>query len=321
MTNLLLTYKCNRSCPYCFAQERQKAQSPDGEMYLPWSNLVTAVNYIVEDRQDMVSVLGGEPTLHPEFVDIYRYIVARDLTVKMFSNGCVSHEKIEALLKALNPDKSRFIINVNEERDRQSFETKMQAEFFRELGMVSALSFNLFRPDPDLDFLLDLIGEYQLRRRIRIGLAHPIAGEPNAFLRPEQYADIAARLADFARRANHQDVNLSLDCGFTLCDFTDEQLGMLHRTGAIMRFHCGPIIDIGPDLNTWACFPLSSLRPQPLEEYPSLQALKKFFAEYIRSETRQRRFAGVYKKCESCRYLKRNMCSGGCRSYAFEEKS
>jgi len=321
MPNLLLTYKCNRSCPYCFAQERQKAQNPDGDMFLSWPNLVTVVNYIVEDKQDAVPLLGGEPTLHPEFVDIYRYITARNLIVKMFSNGCMSHEKIEALLKVVDPDRSRFIINVNEERDRQSFETKMQAEFFRELGMVSGLSFNLFRPDPEMDFLLDLIGEYQLRPRIRLGLAHPIAGEPNSFLRPADYPDIAARVADFARRANQRDVFLSLDCGFTLCDFTDEQLGILTRAGAALKFNCGPIIDIGPDLSTWACFPLSSLQPQPLEEYPSLKALKAFYGTYINQETEKRRFAGVYKKCATCRHLKRKQCSGGCRSYAFEEKS
>jgi len=319
MPNLLLTYKCNRNCPYCFAQERLKSLDPDEPLFISWKNLVTAANYFEEAKDPVITVLGGEPTMHPEFVDIYRYLLARRFTVKMFSNGCMSNEKIEALLAALVPDRSRFIINVNEERDCADFETKMQQRFFTELGMACSLSFNLFRPDPDMDFLLDIIGEYQLRGRIRLGLAHPIAGEPNDFLRPEQYAGISEKIAKFAKRCDHQGVVLSLDCGFTLCDFTDEQLGTLLRANANLKFRCGPVIDIGPDLNTWACFPLSKLRPQPLEEYPGFAALRKFYAEFIRAETHKRGFTGIYKKCEPCRYRKRGQCSGGCRSYAFEE--
>lgn len=319
MPNLLLTYKCNRNCPYCFAQERQKALNPDQDWFISWKNLVIATNYFEEAKNDVITVLGGEPTMHPDFINIYRYLLARNFTVKMFSNGCMSHEKIEALLGRLVPDKSRFIINVNEERDRADFETKMQQQFFGELGMASSLSFNLFRPDPEMDFLLDIIGEHQLRRRIRLGLAHPIAGEPNDFLSPKQYVDIFETITRFAKRCDQQGVMLTLDCGFTMCDFTDEQLGTLLRAKTKLNFNCGPIIDIGPDLNTWACFPLSKLRPQPLEEYPSFGALRKFYADFIRGETRKRGFAGIYKKCEPCRYRKRGQCSGGCRSYAFEE--
>ena len=321
MPNLLLTYKCNRNCPYCFAQERQNALNPDDPGIISWKNLVIAANYFEEAKDPLISVLGGEPTMHPEFISIYRYLLARKFTVKMFSNGMMSHEKIEGLLAALVPDRSRFIINVNQERDRAGHETKMQGQFFSELGMACSLSFNLFRPDPDMDFLLDIIGEYQLRPRIRLGLAHPIAGEPNEFISPEQYGDISETIAQFSKRCDHQGVILSLDCGFTLCDFTDAQLGMLLRSKANLKFRCGPVIDIGPDLNTWACFPLSKLRPQPLEAYPSLSALRKFYANFIVEETRKRGFAGVYKKCEPCRYRKRGQCHGGCRSYAFEEKN
>ncbi len=319
MPNLLLTYKCNRNCPYCFAQERQKALNPDEPWAISWGNLVTAVNYYIEAGETLITVLGGEPTMHPEYINIYRYLQSRGLTVKMFSNGCMSREKIDKLLAVLQPERSRFIINVNEERDRADFETKMQDEFFRELGVASSLSFNLFRPEPDMDFLLDTIAEYQLRRRIRVGLAHPIAGEPNDFLRPEQYADIAERLTKFAKKCNHQDVVLTLDCGFTMCDFTDEQLGALVRSNANLNFNCGPIIDIGPDLNTWACFPLSKLNPQPLLEYPSFAALRRYYADFIKREMQTRSFTGVYKKCANCRHLRRGQCAGGCRSYAFEE--
>jgi hypothetical protein len=310
-----LTYKCNRSC--CFAQERHKALSPDEPWFISWKNLVTAVNYFAEAREDTVTVLGGEPFLHPDFINVYRYLQARGFTVRMLSNGCMSHEKIEALLRVVVLEKSRFIINVNEEPDR--LETKMQDAFFRELGMVSSLSFNLQGPDHELDFLLDLIGEYQLRPRIRLGMAHPIAGELGEFVTPAQYGDISEKITNLAKRCDQQGVIVSLDCGFTLCDFTDEQLGTLRRSNANLKFRCGPIIDIGPDLNTWACFALSNLRPQPLEEFPGFGALRKFYAEYIRAETRKRGFAGVYEKCEACRYRKRGQCTGGCRSYAFEE--
>jgi Radical SAM superfamily len=318
--NLLLTYKCNRSCPYCFAQERQQTLGPDSEQLISWKNLVIAANYFADTPEKTITLLGGEPTLHPEFINIYRYLLARDFTVRVFSNGCLDPEKIEDLGAALVVPRSRFIINVNEERDRADFETKMQNQFFSKLGMASSLSFNLFRTDPHMDFLLDIIGKYQLRPKIRLGLAHPMAGTPNDFLSPKHYGKLGETIAQFAKRCDRQGVILTLDCGFTLCDFTDEQLGTLLRANAILKFGCGPIIDVGPDLSTWACFPLSGLQTQPLEEYPSFEALQRFYTNFIRAETRQRGFAGLYEACEPCRYKKRGQCSGGCHAYAFAEQ-
>ncbi len=309
MPNLLLTDHRHRDCSSDFAPER----------FISWQDLVIAVNYFDKAREEIITLRGDEPTSHPDFINAYRYMQARGFTVAMFSSGCMSPEKLEALRAALVPHRSDFIITVSEDRHRDDPETRRQDRFFRSLGSATSLRVNLQGPDPDLDLGLDLIGEYRLRRSIHLGLAHPITGEISDFLPPTRYSDIAETITTFAGRCEQQGVSLTLGCGFTLCDFTDAQLGTLLRANADLRFRCGPVIDVGPDLNTRACSPLSQLQPQPLEQYPSFDAVRRFYIEHVQAETLERGFFGVYKKCEPCRYRKRGQCSGGCRSYAFTE--
>jgi hypothetical protein len=133
---------------------------------------------------------------------------------------------VKDLAQVLVPGRTQILVNVNEERDRLAGKTEQQERFFRELGVACGLSFNVYRPDPGLDFLIDLVLRHQLRRVIRVGLAHPIADERNVFLAPEHYPEVAARLAEFARRCDQQRIHLSLDCGFTL-----KALGIAQRAG------------------------------------------------------------------------------------------
>ena len=94
MAHILLTDHCNRRCPYCFAKERLADEQHTNMAY---DDFVTAVEFLVRSDEPGITLLGGEPTLHPDFVRLYRYLIRRRLNVLMFTNGCAETQVVQEL--------------------------------------------------------------------------------------------------------------------------------------------------------------------------------------------------------------------------------
>jgi len=87
----------------------------------------------------------------------------------------------------------------------------------------------LYRPDFELDFIFDLARRYGLKKRLRLGIAHPIPGAPNESIRVEDIGRVIERLYAYKDAFDKLGLRPSFDCGFPLCRITDEQLGWLTR--------------------------------------------------------------------------------------------
>lgn len=90
MPNILLTQKCIRSCPYCFARKHMHDAPP--EDILKWEDLIYIVDFFQSGGDTNISLLGGEPFLHPEIVDYILYIIQRGMHVTVFTSGVVSEK-------------------------------------------------------------------------------------------------------------------------------------------------------------------------------------------------------------------------------------
>lgn len=81
-----ITSQCNLSCPACYA-----GSSPKETQYLPLDNIVRAVETAIEregGRLDVVMISGGEPTVHPQIVEILRTLAQLPVTrVLLNTNG------------------------------------------------------------------------------------------------------------------------------------------------------------------------------------------------------------------------------------------
>ena len=113
MANILLTEKCVRACPYCFAKEYLRESK---ENILSWENLIYIADLSASSHEKKLSLLGGEPTLHPDFIDFVLYLHQRKFKINIFTNGIMSTEKLntakEFLLKIPVEDLS-FVCNYN----------------------------------------------------------------------------------------------------------------------------------------------------------------------------------------------------------------
>ena len=82
--HLSLTNECQCNCFYC----SQHVKEGKGE-FLPADHAVSLAEKAVELGYDTIELTGGEPLLHPEFVQIVDRILAisADLNVILYTNG------------------------------------------------------------------------------------------------------------------------------------------------------------------------------------------------------------------------------------------
>lgn len=321
MPNILLTQKCVRSCPYCFAK-KQMSENDSGDT-IKWEDLVYLADLFAQGGCREMRFLGGEPTLHPAFADFTAYSLARGFSVTVFTSGIMSDKVKEDIRKVFKtvPQAAKnisFLCNLNDPKLSPEAETRRVEGFLEEFGAWVTPGFNIYRNDYSLDFLFRYILRYGLKRRMRLGVTHPILRENNSFIRIEDMRGIVERLMGYLPLFNQYDVVPSLDCGFPLCAFRDEELGQLYKASkGSQSFTCGVPLDIGPDMTAWSCFPLSGTHRKSVYEFDDYAQMTEYYRTMMQNIRREA--GGIYKDCDGCAWRKKGMCDGGCAAHVLRE--
>jgi len=316
MPNILLTTYCNRRCPYCFALD---AMEDAGPREMTMRELITVADMIVASGRLSTGVLGGEPTLHPQFYEMVSYLLARGIRVRVFTNGICRDELMDELETVRPRSRFKFVVNVNFPQIESERNRRRQERFIERFAPLCDLGLNIFRADLEPLFLADLARRAGVRnRRIRVGLAQPIVGEPNQFLSLDYYRQVAGSIVRLAEAVFELGMVVSLDCGFPLCSFTDEQLGRLRRVRADTKFVCSTATDVGPGLRAWSCFPLAKYNRTTIDGNMRLEDLEARFLSMLQGY-RQRFRKGVFPACDDCAYFRQKVCHGGCLAHVIPE--
>lgn len=306
MTNLAISTVCNLSCPYCFTGDHL-GETNGTEHYVNLEAFSQQLDYLERSGIDEVRLLGGEPTLHPQFPKLVAMARERKLKIRLFSNGVMKEQSL-ACLEILPDDQCFVMMNVNAPAINPPQVIKRQKETLKRLGQKASLGFNIFRPDYDFDFLLNLIEETDCQRWIRLGMAQPCLSGDNSFIHPHQYRYIAEKIIAFVEKAAAMNIRIQFDCGFVRCVFSDEEIALLEQCEAAFGWHCNPILDIDIHQNVIHCYPLSNWGVLPLTEETQAKDLRETFIE----QTQSYRQAGVFPECATCILKQQEKCSGGC---------
>lgn len=320
MANVLLTETCVRSCPYCFA--KQYMSDADVQDSLSWDNLIYIADFLEASGEKHISLLGGEPLLHPHIAEFINYLNERGFFVTVFTSGIMVESRFDEfagkLLSRGQNLRVGFVCNVNDPSLSKKSEIEKVRKFFSVFGEYCSLSFNIYRLDFSMDFLLNYIVEYGLGRHIRLGLAHPIPGAKNLYINPKDFHIVRDTLMKSFVEMEKLEITPGFDCGFPMCMFSDEDLGKIFKCSlGQVSFQCGPAIDIGTDLSCWACFPLSDFYKKSLYDFNSYGEIHNFYEtkmQHVRKEIK-----GLYEKCDQCIYHKKHLCSGGCLAHILNQ--
>ena len=189
--NLVLARACSNSCAYCF----ETAEREDGKQDLiSAENVVKLAKWARDSNLESLSLLGGEPFLHPALGDI----------VNLFRKACpntrlrvlTGEVNKKRLLDNLSPEDVGLVFNINESRDYRK-----PKHFDKVIGNVEAairrgfhvvLGFNVWRPDFDPSFMPNLAHRFA-RSSFCWTVANPQRGFPSNVLAPNQFNEIADR--------------------------------------------------------------------------------------------------------------------------------
>lgn len=305
MANIAITSQCNLNCSYCFTQEEYK-NAASAIQHMPTGIYSQALDFILQSDIKQIRILGGEPTLHPDFIHYLELALQTGRPVRLFSNGLMP-EKIRTFLKGVPDEKINLVLNITHLTD-DSLQMPPQLEkTLNQLNQKIILGLNIFKKELPLDFLFDIIRNYDLKKMVRLGLAHPCIGYRNRYMLPKHYLSIGKTIANFAREAQKLSVKINLDCGFVPCMFDGEDLQELDLDPSLGN-HCEPIPDILPDGSIIPCYCLSGIDRKKMDSSLSADTVRAQFQEKLSLLSN----TGIFKICPLCEVKGRGLCSGGC---------
>jgi hypothetical protein len=288
---------------------------------MSWDNIIYTLDFHNANSMKEVSYLGGEPTTHPDFVEIIDYTLNRGFSIKVFTSAIMPEEKMNRLYECIEKNKAfervTFICNANEPKYNKPKEWELIEKFYIKFSSLVSQGFNIFEDNFDMQFLFDNVVKYGLKPFLRIGITHKILGaESNMCVTPDKYPAVVKRLRHFLPYGQAAKVNFNIDCGLPMCAFSDEDLGAFTKANSNFIWKCGPVVDIGPDMTIWPCFPLSDMNTKTLFDFNNMGEIMSYFTTLVAGQRGQNR--GIYVECDTCRHLETNTCSGGCQSYVLQ---
>lgn len=309
MANLSITNVCNKECVYCFAND---TLAEFGKTYLNSDTFERALDYLVRSGMKQARLLGGEPTLHPEFKSFVNRALARDLDIMLFSNGLISEKNLE-FLSSLPEGRLSILLNTIHPLEQNNRGTNRQKAVMQRLGKVIIPGVNLYHANQELGYLLDYIADYGLKKEIRLGISHSVLSQKNIFLHPKEYHKIGLKIAKFKQLSNNVGVKLGLDCGFVPCMFPDEYSVLLSEEIKKSGNCCHPIIDMLTDGSFIACYPLNDFLKIQINDQVQAKELIRIFDQALNPF----RNSGIYPHCSLCPLFQKR-CNGGCVSFRIQ---
>ncbi|HEX3049671.1 MAG TPA: radical SAM protein [Aggregatilineaceae bacterium] len=311
MVNIIVSTVCNMKCTYCFAEDHMLSAHDDRQpTFISLESFERRLDDLDRSGINEIRLIGGEPTLHPQFDALIEQARRRNKHIVVFTHGLIP-DRIVTVLEAIPPDDCTILVNTNATRQSTSptdAEQSRRRAVLQRLGSRALLGFTIYTPRAELDFLLPLVLDMGCQKKIRLGLAQPISGGSNRYLHPKQYPQVGHPIARFAHAAAQHGITLELDCGFVRCMFSQDDLETLHTAGVDPAWRCNPILDIGVNGEAFHCFPLANQAVVPSAEAESAVNLRASLAGQVQPY----RVAGIYKECSSCRFKLMGACTGGC---------
>lgn len=82
---IILTKACNRECQFCIDRPNRKYY-PNDKKFIDLATVEKILKFAEEHQIKTIALNGGEPTLHPQIVEIAKMVKAKGFTLKLFTN-------------------------------------------------------------------------------------------------------------------------------------------------------------------------------------------------------------------------------------------
>lgn len=325
--NFIITEHCNKGCPYCFAAEHRK-ESQEKIMSLDqFKNLLDTIEK-KDDKKKHIKLLGGEPTMHPDFSDFLDELVKRDIGVTIISNFLFSDKIKEKIIETTKHVTIDFLVNATNLDERNLIEkwAKNYNDIYYHLYHLDkeqSMSVGYtFEQDKSwryyvqyTDFLLQYIPKIE---RLRLSLPYP--GERDKkedFFFINNY-ELGEKFLIMTKKAIDVAATPSIDCIVYPCMFENkEEYKFVSKFAQGFKIQCdGAPSDVFPNGDMIYCYPTKDSLKVNVFEFDSMQGAIDSLIK-----TRESKLEAIEKPetCKSCRFLHKG-CEGPCLGFYDPEK-
>lgn len=239
--NIILNTYCNLKCNYCFADEYMEENVRTLDKSMDYDFFMGEVLPKTKNAS-LINFMGGEPTLHPRFTEIFSATLAgmQPFTfLGIFTNGLMPDKALDLLLETVGRKGSivnhiqcsillnwQTMENISEKNHQRCREVAEEILGINGYGLMFSL--NLYSVKQDLYTQCREIDEiYQdlglppgQKYKIRVSPAFPIVGEQeNVTLPIRDYPKMGRMMIDFLNE--FPQMCFRFDCSFPPC-FLDE---------------------------------------------------------------------------------------------------
>lgn len=319
--NFIITKKCDKNCPYCFAHQA-RVEDPTSYMTLDqFSRLVDKCQI------DHVKLLGGEPTQHPNFPEILSILEAKHKSITLISNFLFKENILKTLCEAIQKNVPiGFLINSTDldKYNRMSTFSKNYRTLYNLLysrnreqelncGITIYEENNLDYYINYLEFLKENLPKIE---RLRISINFPGNDEDKGPEKILNRTDLGEMMLGVITWCLNNFITPSIDCCYFPCMFENkEELKIVQKFTQKSRCKCGrdgAPADLFPDETISFCYPLKDTISLDFNDYHSAkEATEALITEYQIAKS----LVKVPQKCLECSFYKCGMCEGPCLGF------
>jgi radical SAM protein with 4Fe4S-binding SPASM domain len=302
---IILTELCNRSCEHCFNSNFRRKGMMDVDIF---------IRYMKENSQylrgQQLKVMGGEPTLHPRFVDVIDEAFRHFGDIRIFTNGSTMSEisKEPKMIKTHFAGVVKYLINGYTFEPEKFNEYK---EFVRKIILHCVI------PLDNVDEFINKVLKFtELGSQVSIMISPDTQVDlfDNSIMKKYRHVWLKAVTSLVPRLGG---AFSGFDHHFPTCFFTQEMLDILHahnidiseKTGCCGEFFIG-LIDWNFDL--YYCNQTRIKIGNVLDENGNMISLPKILDTFV-VKAPQMKFDAIREfseKCRSCLAL--SICKVGC---------
>jgi len=272
---------------------------------MPPENVDELLRRMKKEPVRQVNLLGGEPSLHPDALNIGSKIYELGIPVGFSTNGLWNDEFREKFDRIAYPVEaeitylgSRFYSPENQEKLKKTFEQLR--------GHPTSLGLIVASPTQEFEEHLEIAKQYGFD--LRWAFLEPTlrSGQTEGYKMQKNIQAMGHYVSEIVREANKRGIDTWADLTVPRCAISDSDMPLYEGENNDIQFKCPPFFDISPTLDIWRCLPLAPKNTPKLTDFSSFREAYNT----INRVKEQYRNQGVFDECSNCEYLE-NICSGG----------
>lgn len=304
--NLLLTTRCNQRCPFCFISELDKGIDMSED----------ELNYIlsIEDISDIrsINILGGEPTVHPKFVEFTKALGEKNKNITVFSNLSSAPD----ILRKIDLPNIIIVANILRSLDINRNHVIENLQIIKEKHWEVILSYTITEKTIASQDIIRLCQEQGIKA-VRWSLAMPSYDGDNVHAPEIPSMSIIKEISAFVDRLFANRIAAFNDCPLPKCTECDkisqlikQKYKLPHTFVPIKTGRCYPPFDWLPNYRIQGCMGIGSRLTFDVRNFKRIADIETVYLQKLHEISMKRI---IDKKCEVCVYDKE--CVGRCWGY------